>query len=167
MEILSHEASERILQRGEIGRLACFSPIADETYIVPISYRYQHGCIFFACLPGQKLDYIKEHPAGVSLEVDEVDEIQQWSTVIVTGAVTEAAGWDQVEQGFPTMRRVTRGPLRRHFAAEGSPESIAGLVMCVLRPTKVSGRRGRWTLAVVCAETAKPGVHALTGHFAG
>jgi nitroimidazol reductase NimA-like FMN-containing flavoprotein (pyridoxamine 5'-phosphate oxidase superfamily) len=167
MEILNLKVSQDILHRNELGRLACFSPEADETYIVPISYRYDHGLIYFACLPGQKLRYIHEHPAGVSLEVDEVDETQQWSTVIVTGKVTEASGWDQVEQGLPTMRRLTRGPLRTQFSAGSCPESMAALVMCVLHPTKISGRKDYWVLREDPPEPLAPKPHVLAGHLAG
>jgi len=144
MEILSRDVSEAILRRNDVGRLGCFSPGADESYVVPISYRYRDGCVYFACLPGQKLRYLKEHPTGVCLEVEEVDNADQWSTVVVTGTVGEPSGWEHVQEDFPTMRRVTRGPLRSHFSAYTSPGSMDDLVLCVLRPTKVAGRKDRW-----------------------
>ena len=165
MEVLTRETSEDILRRNEIGRLACFSVLAGEAYVVPISYRYQDGCIYFACMPGQKLRYIREHPDGVCLEVDEVNDSQQWLTVVVHGTVSQASGWEQVEQGFPTMRRVTRGPLRSQFAADASPESMAELVMCVLRPTRISGRKDRWT--VRAQETPMVTPHRLIGQLTG
>jgi nitroimidazol reductase NimA-like FMN-containing flavoprotein (pyridoxamine 5'-phosphate oxidase superfamily) len=167
METLSRDACEDILRRNEIGRLACFSPTADETYIVPISYHYHDGRVFFACLPGQKLRYMQEHPAGVSLEVDEIDASQEWLTVIATGRVTEASGWDQVQEGLPTMRRLTRGPLRTQFSSQQAPSSMDNLILCVLEPARISGRKDRWLLRARAPEGSKSKPDVLAGHFAG
>lgn len=167
VEILTRQASEEVLRRNEIGRLGCFSPGADETYIVPISYRYRGGAIYFACLPGQKLRYIKEHPQGVCLEVEEVDAAHQWLTVIAIGHVSEASGREQVEEAFPTLRRVSRGPLRAQFSGSSSPQSMADLVFCVLRPSSISGRKDRWSRDLTPAPRPPIQVHPLAGHLAG
>lgn len=166
MEILTRELSEAIVGRNDIGRLGCFSPDDDETYVVPISYRYHDGCVYFACLPGQKLRYLKEHPTGICLEVEEVDGAD-WATVIVTGTVAAPSGWEQIQEGFPTIRRVTRGPLRSHFSRSGSPEATEDLVLCVLRPTKIAGRKDRWVPAIFPMPSAGAADHPLMGHLAG
>ena len=167
MDILSRRTSEEILRRNEIGRLGCYSPQAGQTYVVPISYRYAGGSVYFACLPGQKLEYVKEHPTGVCLEVEEVDDHQEWLTVIATGTVSEASGWEQVEQGLASVRRVARGPLRTQFSAALPAGSMDELVLFVLRPRSVSGRKDRWVLAGQPAPTSVPIPHPLAGHLTG
>ncbi|HEU0168013.1 MAG TPA: pyridoxamine 5'-phosphate oxidase family protein, partial [Chloroflexota bacterium] len=144
MESLSREESEAILKRNEIGRLGCFSPSANATYVVPISYEYAHGAVFFACLPGLKLAYLVEHPEGVCLEVEEVDAEQNWDTVLVIGTYTRLTGHEQLLRWLPAIGRVGRGPLRTLFHAQAAAASGAELVLCALRPTSISGRRDRW-----------------------
>jgi len=41
------------------------------------------------------------------------------------------------------------------------------LVMCVLHPTKISGRKDRWVLRVDHPESEAPKTHILAGHLAG
>ena len=144
MEALSRQECESILNRNEIGRLGCFSTAAQQVYVVPISYRFRNGAAYFASLPGQKLDYLSQHPDGVCLEVEEVDRDDNWNTVIVTGRFAETSGGEQVVEGFAALKRVARGPLRDLFAADTSPLSGRQLKFCVLRPTTIAGRRDRW-----------------------
>ena len=145
MESLSQSTSEAILRRNELGHLACFSPAANRSYVMPISYRYSGGSLYFACLPGQKLAYLTEHPEGVCFEVDEVDADQTWSTVLVTGTVTRPGGLEEAEQHMAAVKRVGRGPLRALFEPGSPSESSGRLVLCALRPERISGRRDRWT----------------------
>ncbi|MBV8348687.1 MAG: pyridoxamine 5'-phosphate oxidase family protein [Mycolicibacterium sp.] len=168
MENLKARACEELLRRNEIGRLACFSPRPDETYIVPISIRYHDGAIHFACLPGQKLEYLREHPTGVCFEVEEVDGRGGWCSVVVIGTVTAPSGWEHLQQGFATMRRVSRGPLRTKFAAVSAPASLDDLIFCVLRPAKITGRKDQW-FDEVKAPPRAPDMHdqPLIGLFAG
>jgi uncharacterized protein len=85
MEQLTHQDGERILERNHLGRLACYSPSQDTSYIVPVTYAYHGGSIYLAMLPGQKLNFLREHPQGVSFEVDEITNDETWLSVIATG----------------------------------------------------------------------------------
>ncbi|HUZ78200.1 MAG TPA: pyridoxamine 5'-phosphate oxidase family protein [Chloroflexota bacterium] len=144
MEILSQAMCEAILRRNEIGRLACFSPRQNRAYIVPLSYHYQSGAVYFACLPGQKLDFLREHAEGVCLEVEEVDEEHRWNTVLVTGRFGEPSGHEQIQEGLAAVQRVARGPLRSLFETQISAPSAGHLTVCALRPTSITGRFARW-----------------------
>ena len=141
-QLLTRSQAEAVLRRNEIGRLACFSPSADESCLVPISYRYHKGSVYFAMLPGRKLDYLYEHPAGVCLEVDEVDGHDDWTTVLITGTFTELTGQEEIEEGMEAVKRVARGPLRALF--ETRMTSPGPLTLGALRPAAISGRRNHW-----------------------
>src|SRR5581483_11810141 len=77
---LSEQECCEVLERQGLGRLACYSPSQDESYIVPVAYMHHPGAIYLALVPGQKLRYLDEHPHGVCLEVEEVDANEDWKT---------------------------------------------------------------------------------------
>ena len=167
VDILTREACAAVLHRNDVGRLGCFSPEADESYIVPISYEYRDGNVYFACLPGQKLQYLRQHPRGVCFEVEEIDEADQWTTVVVSGTVAAPSGWELVRDGLPTIRRVARGPLRSHFSGTMSPDSLGDLVQCVLQTTKIDGRRGRWDRSPAPSRATVPRAQQQPMGFSG
>ena len=93
---LSQRDCENVLGRNHYGRLACFSPSRDESYAVPISYDYQDGAIYFGSLEGQKLAFMREHPRGICLLVDEVDNERSWSSIVVVGDFEELGGAERL-----------------------------------------------------------------------
>lgn len=71
---LSKGECEAILERNGIGRLACFSPVDRECYVVPVGYAYHRDTVYLGLAPGRKLTYLEQQPEGVCLEVEEVVE---------------------------------------------------------------------------------------------
>ncbi|MDE3077748.1 MAG: pyridoxamine 5'-phosphate oxidase family protein [Chloroflexota bacterium] len=126
----------RLLASQGFGRLGCYSPTRDESYVVPISYVYHPGAIYFATVPGQKLDFLREHPRGACLEV-ETAERQDQLTVIVTG------DFQQLESQPAEAAHPQRGLLRPAFDDGLTPYPAESLVLCKLNIRKVSGRRDR------------------------
>src|SRR5579859_1201666 len=92
MQELTWQDAERILARNHRGRLACYSPSHDQTYVVPMSYRFHDGSIYLAMMPGQKLDFLHEHPQGISFEVDEITNDETWMSVVATGMFVDLKG---------------------------------------------------------------------------
>ncbi|HVA23923.1 MAG TPA: pyridoxamine 5'-phosphate oxidase family protein, partial [Chloroflexota bacterium] len=115
MKLLDHAAAVEVLAREDrgrgYGRLGCFSPSRDEVYVVPVSYRFQDSTAYFACLPGQTLDYLRAHPAGVCLEVDDIDDESDWVSVIATGRVEELSGMEYEAERQLAVSRAADGPL--------------------------------------------------------
>ena len=146
MQILTKRSAERILARNTMGRLGCYSPKDDRTYVVPISYRLRGETAYFGCLPGQKLDYLRAHPTGVCLEVDQVTNEQDWVSVIAIGHVQELSGYEYLVEQPAAIGRAGRGPLRWTFLDDSDPRGHR-LALWGLRIEEITGRRDVWWAA--------------------
>ena len=80
---LSRDECERILARNHVGRLA-FS-FRDRVDIEPIHYVYSSQWFYGRTSPGAKLTTLAHH-RWVAFEVDEVQSIFHWQSVVVHGA---------------------------------------------------------------------------------
>ena len=149
MRDLTREAGERILARNHLGRLACFSPSRDASYIVPISYVFHDGSIYLGTLPGQKLDYLREHPHNVCLEVDEITNDQTWLSVVVTGDFVELHGEEREGQEYQAIERALHGPLRAQLYGDGVMSDYQRaeqrLKLGAIRIASLSARQDQWS----------------------
>jgi nitroimidazol reductase NimA-like FMN-containing flavoprotein (pyridoxamine 5'-phosphate oxidase superfamily) len=75
---------ERLLEKYSIGRLGL--TFQNESYIVPVTYKYDQGRVFFhSAKQGKKVDFIKNN-SRVCFEVDEYEK--GWASVICYGTLT-------------------------------------------------------------------------------
>ncbi len=147
MEALSREAATTVLARNRLGHLGCFSVSSDRSYVVPVSYIYSQGSLYAASIAGQKLRYLREHPAGVCLEVEEVDDQLNWTSVIVTGRFEEVTGTERFSRAADALYRAVRGPLWPALANTDILQEPEQAVLWALRVEEISGRREKWDLA--------------------
>jgi hypothetical protein len=82
-ELSPHECAE-VLARNHLGRLACAR--LDQPYIVPIHFSFdgERNCVYALSTVGQKVAWMRENPK-VCLEVEEIDDKDHWTTVLVAG----------------------------------------------------------------------------------
>ena len=86
--MLIHELSERdcfeVLGRGTLGRLGCARH--DQPYVVPIHFSFDldRRCLYAFSAIGQKIEWMRDNPQ-VCLEVEEIADSHQWTTVVVLG----------------------------------------------------------------------------------
>jgi nitroimidazol reductase NimA-like FMN-containing flavoprotein (pyridoxamine 5'-phosphate oxidase superfamily) len=81
VEELNREASISLLGKLRFGRLACTQ--GSQPYVVPIHYAYHNdGYIYSFSKLGQKVSWMRANPL-VCLEVDEIKNPQNWSSVVV------------------------------------------------------------------------------------
>ena len=71
-----------VLQSQLIGRIACYAD--NKPYIVPITYAYKDGYIYFHSKDGKKIDMMNKNPE-VCVEVDQIDTMNSWRSVILWG----------------------------------------------------------------------------------
>ena len=90
---LSREETEALLLRNKVGRLA-FS-VHDRVDIQPIHYVYEPGWIYGRTSIGEKIATL-EHNRWVAFEVDEVEDIFDWRSVVVHGSF-----WKLPPRGSP------------------------------------------------------------------
>lgn len=85
------DASEidALLQSEVVGRLGCHA--GGRTYVVPVAYVFADGMIVAHTAEGMKLQMMRENP-HVCFEVDRVDDLRHWQSVIVWGRFEELKG---------------------------------------------------------------------------
>jgi uncharacterized protein len=80
--VLSPAESEALLAAHHVGRLAF--TFRDRVDVQPIHYVYRDGWIYGRTTHGTKLRTLAHHP-WVAFEVDEVDALFSWRSVVVHG----------------------------------------------------------------------------------
>ena len=86
-ELTTEECTE-VLSRVNLGRLACAR--SDQPYVVPIHFSFdaERQCLYSFATLGQKVRWMRENPK-VCLEIEEIVDKDQWTTVVVIGRYEE------------------------------------------------------------------------------
>lgn len=86
---LNQEQIDHVLRTEVLGRIGCHAE--NRTYIVPINYVYDGESIYAHSLQGMKLRMMHENPE-VCFEVDHVENLANWQSVIAWGTFEELDG---------------------------------------------------------------------------
>jgi nitroimidazol reductase NimA-like FMN-containing flavoprotein (pyridoxamine 5'-phosphate oxidase superfamily) len=89
---LNAEQIEAVLHAEVIARIGCISD--GRVYVVPVSYVYDGTYIWGHGMDGAKLRAMREHPE-VCVEVEQVDDLSNWRSVIAWGTFEECWGQDR------------------------------------------------------------------------
>ena len=81
---LTRAECDALLARNHVGRIA-FS-FHDRVDLEPVHYVYSNGWLHGRTSPGTKLSTLRHHP-WVAFEVDEIEGLFDWKSVIVHGVV--------------------------------------------------------------------------------
>lgn len=93
---LNHIEIERLLHSNVIGRIGCHA--FGRTYVVPITYAYDGNAVYARSGEGMKLHMMRENP-HVCFEVDAMDGMANWKSVIASGVFEELRG-DEARECF-------------------------------------------------------------------
>jgi uncharacterized protein len=86
IEELTRKASLDFLAGSHLGRLACANQF--QPYITPFHFAYHDQWIYSFSTVGQKIEWLRANPLAC-IEVDEIANPQQWTSVIVFGRYEE------------------------------------------------------------------------------
>ena len=75
-----------ILERTNIGRLGCAHD--NQPYVVPINFAFDGRYFYGFTTLGQKVEWMRSNPL-VCLEVDEVTNQSQWTSIVASGRYEE------------------------------------------------------------------------------
>jgi nitroimidazol reductase NimA-like FMN-containing flavoprotein (pyridoxamine 5'-phosphate oxidase superfamily) len=77
-----------VLHRTTLGRLAC--ALDGQPYVVPISFYFDEAekCLYSFSTVGQKIEWMRSNPK-VCVEVDEIADEFDWTTVVIFGRYDE------------------------------------------------------------------------------
>jgi hypothetical protein len=80
---------EALLRRNVIGRIGVHA--FGRTYVVPVTYVYDGNAVFGHSREGMKMHMMRENP-HVCFEVDHMDGMSNWESVIAWGTFEELHG---------------------------------------------------------------------------
>ncbi len=83
---MTAEECGTFLATASLGRLGC--SLNDQPYVVPIYFTYEPGYLYVLSTLGQKIEWMRANPQ-VCVQVDEVVNQSQWTSVIARGAYQE------------------------------------------------------------------------------
>ena len=86
---LTKEQIDTLLVSCVVGHLGCCADNAP--YVVPIAYAYDGNNIYSHAREGTKIDLMRKNPQ-VCLEVDQIDDLSNWRSVIIWGTFEELQG---------------------------------------------------------------------------
>ena len=111
---LNERQIDQVLRSEVIGRIGCVSE--GRVYVVPVTYVYDGTCTYGHSMDGAKLRAMRANP-DVCLEVEHVDNLSNWQSVIAWGTFEELEGqeWDAgmrllVDRIMPLLVSSTSGP---------------------------------------------------------
>jgi uncharacterized protein len=129
---------EELLEREHVGRIGCIS--AGRPYVVPVCYVYRDGDVYGHTMEGMKWRAMQAHP-DVCFEVECVDDLTNWRSVIAWGRFEELTG-AAAEEGMRLL--VDRlSPLVRPEDASSQPDHGGGLHAFVYR-IRLDEKTGRY-----------------------
>lgn len=137
---LTTDECAAVLRRGHLGRLACCRD--DHPYVVPISYDFDGKHVYSFSTLGQKIVWMRANP-HVCLEVDEIEDRFNWTTVLAFGRYEELRTPPEHEQAREGARQLfeQREEWWQPAAAKVSePEHHVPVVYRIVI-TRLSGRR--------------------------
>ena len=89
---MTREQIESVLRSELMGRIGCHAE--GRTYVLPISYAYDGEFVYAHSSEGLKLRTMRANPA-VCFEVEQVDDLVNWRTVLAWGTFEELSDADE------------------------------------------------------------------------
>lgn len=86
---LDRNQIDRVLHAGVVGRIGVHA--RDRIYVVPVSYVYDGDAIYGHSADGLKVRMMRTNP-DVCFEVDDIDDMANWRSVIAWGTYEELKG---------------------------------------------------------------------------
>ena len=97
---LSDKQMIEVISNNFIGRLGCHAD--GKTYVVPVSYAYDGDYIYMRSFEGMKLEMMRKNP-NVCLQVDKIEDMADWQSVIVWGTFEELTDLKEREKGLNAL----------------------------------------------------------------
>jgi uncharacterized protein len=145
--ILPDSEIESVLSRNFLGRLGCSD--GETTYVVPVNYLYDGRYIIAHSTEGKKIRFMRKN-SKVCFEVDEMENMMNWRSVIAWGEYEEVN--DELEKQLllsvmveKMMKlKASETALPPHAMQERSRPHQAGSISVVLWRIAISKKTGRF-----------------------
>jgi nitroimidazol reductase NimA-like FMN-containing flavoprotein (pyridoxamine 5'-phosphate oxidase superfamily) len=145
---LTTEEIESLISGNFTARIGCCA--AGKVYVVPVTYIYSNGDIISHTNEGLKVRMMRENPE-VCIEIDEVEDIFNWRSVVAWGIYQELRG-PEAESAFQAIyekldeiiqRDISRHPHTREKTLHNRDISIDSTIVYKIKLTHKTGRYER------------------------
>lgn len=145
---LDEKQMAELLKRQITGRLACHHH--NDIYIVPVNYVYKDGHIYAHSAQGKKIDLMRKNPQ-VCFEVDDIESIFRWQSVIAWGEfeeVTDENEKHQIMQGLihRIMPFVTHPSGHPSHGITSDEREVGTKIETIIYKIKISKMTGRFEM---------------------
>lgn len=142
---LEQTQMEQLLKEQVTGRIACHAD--GMTYIVPVNYGFGGSYIYGQSADGQKVRMMRINPS-VCFEVDQIQSIFNWKSVIIQGRfeeITDSAEKERLQQGLihrlmPLSRNPGDHPAHGITEKDSDVGTKVQLIIYKIHIEKLSGR---------------------------
>jgi uncharacterized protein len=97
---LDQTGIDEVISSNIVGRIGCHAD--GKTYVVPISYVYDGECIYAHTSGGLKIDMMRRNPE-VCFQVDSMEDMADWRSVIAWGTFEELTKADERNKGLQKL----------------------------------------------------------------
>lgn len=111
---LAHQQCEQLLRMEILARFCTHA--GGRLHVVPMTYAYDDGAVYFRSAEGTKVRMMRESP-GVCLQVDHIQDMVNWRSVIAWGTFRELQG----AEASDGLRRIMGRLFGWMDEAEGRP----------------------------------------------
>ncbi len=157
---MNRDEIDALLGACLVGRLGLLD--GDVPYVVPISYAYHDGAIYCHSAQGRKVRALRSHPE-VCFEVDEMDHIDRWRSVIAWGRFEQLVG-TEAKLGLEIL--VERFRPLVSATAEGNQGAELGMMRTLDIP-RLAGAQAQLGRPSTAAVVFRMSLHTLTGRREG
>jgi nitroimidazol reductase NimA-like FMN-containing flavoprotein (pyridoxamine 5'-phosphate oxidase superfamily) len=136
---------EQVLHTQFVGRIGCCSD--EKIYVVPVTYVYHSGYIYAHSKEGMKVKMMRSNPK-VCFQVDAMDDMTNWRSVIVWGDYEELKTEKDQQAGMQIMidrlapfmtSETVRAPHHSH-----APEIVEKSLKAVAYRIRIIDKTGRF-----------------------
>jgi nitroimidazol reductase NimA-like FMN-containing flavoprotein (pyridoxamine 5'-phosphate oxidase superfamily) len=139
---LTRAQIDAVLHQSTVGRIGVHAD--GKTYVVPVTYVYDGDSVYGHSKLGQKIRMMRRSP-DVCFEVDDIDDMANWKSVIAYGHFEELTGDMAVAAAKLIAARL--GPLTTSETA-GPSGGLRGAKQHVSYRIRLAERSGRYERAV-------------------
>src|SRR5579859_1472215 len=112
---LNRDEMDQLLYSEIVGRIGC--QLNGQTYVIPVEYVYDGRSVYGRAGMGRKIEIMRKD-SRVCFEVDRVETLEDWRSVIAWGHYEELRGAEAERAEGLLIRRFVR-----FMAATGAPRS--------------------------------------------
>jgi uncharacterized protein len=142
---LNPEQMDQVLRSQVVGRIGCYAE--GSVYLVPITYHYDGQHIYCHTKEGLKVRLMRQNPL-ICFEVDAIQNMANWQTVIIQGTYEELTGEESQEARRMLFNRmspllVSETSMPADSPAIHQPVTAANLTLVTFR-IRIREKTGRY-----------------------